>query len=106
MVALAEHLRSDQRLRLTGAETVEDAHEGALAARGVAIEHIDGHGGKVAAETLLDFLGAEADRLQDFAAAHRTFRRNRSPRSTVVADEKACAAMHGHRDAAFATAEV
>ena len=88
VMALAQHLRADERLRLAAAEAVEDAHQLPFLARRVAVEHVDGDVGKIAAEALLHFLRAEADRLQHFAVAQRTLRRNRLAQSAVVADQQ------------------
>ena len=75
-------------------------------ARRIAVEHLDRDVGKIAAETLLHFLGAEADRLQHFAIAERALRRNRLAQSAVVADQQSGAAVDGQRDAAVAAAEL
>src|SRR5438132_2233100 len=77
VVAFAEHLRSDQRLRFAAAEAIENAHQRAFLARGIAIEDVDSDRRKIALESLLDLFGAEADRLKNFAAAQRALRWNR-----------------------------
>src|SRR5947207_3132440 len=69
------------------------------------IENILDDARKIAVKTLFDFLRAEADRLQHFAAAQRTLRRNRPAQSAVVTDEKSGAPMHRHRHAAIAAAK-
>src|ERR1051326_5922721 len=101
-----EAAAADQRLRRLGAEAVEDAHELALLARRVAVEHLHGDVGELAPEALLHLLRAEADRLQHLAAAERALRRQRPAQSAVVADEQRAAAVHRHRHAAVAAAKV
>ena len=105
-MSLAEHLRADERARLAAAEAVEDGHERAFLARRVAIEHVAGNAGKLAAKSLFHFLRAEADRLQHLAVAERAARRNGLAQAAVVADEQSGAAMHGEGDAAVAAAEL
>src|SRR5439155_22214903 len=105
MMSLAQHLRADERLCLAAPKAIEDLHERAFLARRVAIENILDDSRKIAVKTLFDFFRAEADRLQHFAAAQRTLRRNRLAQSAVVTDEKSGAAMHRHRHAAIAAAE-
>src|SRR5205085_9345239 len=81
VMTLAQHLRADQRLCFARAEAVQNSDQLPFLARRIAIEHFDADVRKVAAKTLLDFFRSEADRLQDFAIAQRTLRRNRLPQS-------------------------
>src|SRR2546427_4169602 len=106
VMPFAQHLRADQRLGLAAAKTLEDPNQRALLARRIPIEHVHGDLREIAAEALLHLLRAEADGLQDFAAAQRTLRRDRPAQAAVVADEKDGAAMDSHRHAAVTAAEV
>ena len=106
VMALTEHLRSDQRLRLLIAEAIEDSHERTFFSRGIAIENIDGDRRKLAAKALLDFFGAETNRLQDFASARRAFRRQRLSEPAVVTNQQSRTPVDGQRHAAFPAAKI
>src|SRR5688500_14151822 len=103
---LAQHLRADESLGLRRAKAIEDANELPLLSRRIAIEHLHRHTGKVASETLRDFLCAESDRLQHLPRADGTFRRDRLSKSAVVAHQQPFALVHGERHAAVAAAEL
>ena len=105
-MALAEHLRSDQRLRLLIAEAIEDSHQRTFFSRGIAIENIDGDRRELAPKALFDFFGAKTDRLQDFAAASRTLRRQGLSEPAVVTNQQSGTPVDGHRHAAFAAAKI
>src|SRR5258708_6293594 len=106
MMALAQHLRPDQRLGLLGAETGEDSDQLPFLTGRTAAEDIDDNRAQVAAEPLLRFVCAEADWWQRFAIAERASHRDRVAQDAVVGDEQSVAAMARHRLAAIAAAEL
>src|SRR2546423_1081408 len=105
-MALAQHLRADQRLRRAGSEAIENAHQRALFSRRIAIENVDDDGREIAAEALLHFLRPETDRLEHLAIALRALRWNCLAHAAVVTDQHAVAAMHGHRHAAVEASKI
>src|SRR4051794_38071298 len=105
-MAFAQDLGADERLRFAFVEAVEGADQPTFLTRGVAVEDIHCDFGEIAAETFLHFFRAEADRLEDFAVAQWTERRNRLAQSAVVADQHSIAAVNGQCHTAIAAAEL
>ena len=71
VVPLGDHLRADQNIDAAGGERAQNLLEGALAARGVAIEARDARIGKQRAQRLLELLGARADEIDVLGGAFR-----------------------------------
>ncbi len=105
VVALRDHLRSDEARRAARLKIFDDGG-GAAAPRGIAVEHDGRHAGEELSESLGDTLGAGPDRLEQPAPALRTARRAGDALAAVVADQAAAPVVHRARDAALRASEV
>ena len=82
-------------------ERAQHLLEGALAARGVAVEARDARLGKQRAQPLLELLGARADEIDVLRAAFRAGLRHAARKTAVVAEQAVLALVVGERDAAI-----